>query len=170
MRNWQSAKTPGGGSFGHPRQEECLCLTIHIATALHFCFQSSLVVVDSVCTDVNTTCTMIIHVRTAHHRCQAQSVGQDTERKHGKHSPFFSSFLSSFLFLSPFFIMFSTFSSFCVFLFFVFLFDFFSFFLFFLSFLFFLCFSSLFSTLHPLPSPPSCPLTPSPFFLVLPKV
>ena len=34
MRSWQSAKTPGGGSFGHPRQEERLCLTIHIATAL----------------------------------------------------------------------------------------------------------------------------------------
>ena len=28
---------------------------------------------------------MIIHVRTAHHRCQAQSVAQDTEQKHGKH-------------------------------------------------------------------------------------
>ena len=35
MRSWQSAKTPGGGSFGHPRLEECFCLTIHIATALH---------------------------------------------------------------------------------------------------------------------------------------
>ena len=32
----------------------------------------------------NTTCTMIVHVRTAHHRCQAQSVAQDTEQKHGK--------------------------------------------------------------------------------------
>ena len=28
---------------------------------------------------------MIIHVRTAHHRCQAQSVAQDTEQIHGKH-------------------------------------------------------------------------------------
>ena len=36
--SWQSAKTPGGGSFGHPRQEECLCLTIRIATALHLFF------------------------------------------------------------------------------------------------------------------------------------
>ena len=36
----------------------------------------------------NTTCTMIIHVRTAHHRCQAQCVAQDTKQKHGTH--FFS--------------------------------------------------------------------------------
>ena len=28
---------------------------------------------------------MIIHVRTAHRRCQAQIVAQDTEQKHGKH-------------------------------------------------------------------------------------
>ena len=27
---------------------------------------------------------MIIHVRTAHRRCQAQIVAQDTEQKHGK--------------------------------------------------------------------------------------
>ena len=27
--SWQSAKTPGGGSFGHPRQEECLSHTHH---------------------------------------------------------------------------------------------------------------------------------------------
>ena len=33
----------------------------------------------------NTTCTTIIHVRTAHPRCQAQIVAQDTEQKHGKH-------------------------------------------------------------------------------------
>ena len=33
----------------------------------------------------NTTCTMIIHVRTAHHRCQAQSVAQDAQQIHGKH-------------------------------------------------------------------------------------
>ena len=28
---------------------------------------------------------MIVHVRTAHRRCQAQIVAQDTEQKHGKH-------------------------------------------------------------------------------------
>ena len=28
---------------------------------------------------------MIIHVRIAHRKCQAQSVAQDTEQKHGKH-------------------------------------------------------------------------------------
>ena len=48
-------------------------------------FQYFLVVVDSVCADRNTTCTMIIHVRTVHRRCQAQIVAQDTEQKHGKH-------------------------------------------------------------------------------------
>ena len=32
---------------------------------------------------------MIIHVRTAHRRCQAQIVAQDTEQKHGKQD-FFS--------------------------------------------------------------------------------
>ena len=26
--SWQSAKTPGGGSFGHPRQERCLSHTL----------------------------------------------------------------------------------------------------------------------------------------------
>ena len=30
----------------------------------------------------DTTCTMIINVRTAHHRCQAQSVEQDTDSRH----------------------------------------------------------------------------------------
>ena len=42
----------------------------------------------------NTTCTMIIHVRTAHRRCQAQIVAQDTEQKHGKHGS--GALLSSF--------------------------------------------------------------------------
>ena len=42
----------------------------------------------------NTTCTMIIHVRTAHHRCLAQSVAQDTEQMHGKHGS--GALLSSF--------------------------------------------------------------------------
>ena len=37
---------------------------------------------------------MIIHVRTAHHRCQAQSVAQDTEQIHGKHGS--GALLSSF--------------------------------------------------------------------------
>ena len=40
---------------------------------------------------------MIIHVRTAHHRCQAESVAQDTELKHGKHGS--GALLSSFLVL-----------------------------------------------------------------------
>ena len=42
---------------------------------------------------------MIIHVRTAHRRCQAQIVAQDIEPKHGKHgsgAPL-SSFLCSLL-------------------------------------------------------------------------
>ena len=37
--SWQSAKTPGGGSFGHPRQEECLShtpSTCHTCTTLVF--------------------------------------------------------------------------------------------------------------------------------------
>ena len=55
----------------------------------------------------NTTCTMIIHVRTVHHRCQAQSVAQDTEQKHGKHFFLFCPF-----FLFPFFFLFSLFSYF----------------------------------------------------------
>ena len=42
---------------------------------------------------------MIIHVRTAHRRCQAQIVAQDTEQKHGKH--FFSSPSSPFFFPLP---------------------------------------------------------------------
>ena len=62
--SWQSPKTPSGGSFGHPRQEECLCLTIHIDTALHL---------------------LLSVFFTAHRRCQAQIVAQDTEKKHGKH-------------------------------------------------------------------------------------
>ena len=61
------------------------------------CFQSSLVVVDSVCTDV-TRHSMFIYVRTAHRRCQAQIVAQDTEQKHGKHGS--GAPLSSFPLLS----------------------------------------------------------------------
>ena len=81
--SWQSAKTPGGGSFGNPRQEECLCLTIHIATALHL---------FSACTlDVTSTVMTRMHVRSsvcAHSPSSGSSVNescaQDTEQKHGK--------------------------------------------------------------------------------------
>ena len=41
--SWQSGKTPGGGSFGHPRQEECLShtpSTCHTCT-LHIALQQS---------------------------------------------------------------------------------------------------------------------------------
>ena len=73
-----------GGSFGHPRQEECLCLTIHIATALHL---------FSACTlDVTSTVMTRVHVRSsicAHSPLSDSSVNessaQDTEQKHGKH-------------------------------------------------------------------------------------
>ena len=37
---------------------------------------------------------MIIHVRTAHHKCEAQNIAQDTEQKHGKHGS--GALLSSF--------------------------------------------------------------------------
>ena len=84
MRSWQSAKTPGGGSFGHHREEECLCLTIHIATVLHL---------FSACTlDVTSTVMTRMHVRSsmcAHSPLSGSSVNescaQDTEQKHGKH-------------------------------------------------------------------------------------
>ena len=121
MRNWQSAKTLGGSSFGHPRQEECLCLTIHIATALHL---------FSACTlDVTSTVMTRMHVRSsmcAHSPLSGSSVNescaQDTEQKHGKHSFFFVSLL--FFFFSFFF---SFFSCFFFFVFPVFFFSYFSF-------------------------------------------
>ena len=78
------------------------------------CFQSSSVVVDSVCTDVTRHARWIIHVRTAHHRCQAQSVAQDTEQMHGKHFSFFFFFsnfsffrFTTFFFIFPFFLLLS---------------------------------------------------------------
>ena len=59
----------------HPHMpQHCIC-----------CFQSSLSSFTVCVCRRNTTCTMIIHVRTAHHRCQALSVAQDTEHIHGKH-------------------------------------------------------------------------------------
>ena len=64
---------------------ECLCLTIHIATALHLLLSVFFSRRWQRVYRRNTTCTMIIHVCTAHHRCQAQNVEQDTEQKHGKH-------------------------------------------------------------------------------------
>ena len=73
---------------------------------------------------------MIIHVRTAHHRCQAQIVAQDTEQKHGKQFRFFSFFFYS-SFFSRFFITFS----------FIFFLRFFSFFI--CSFFFFVFFHRL---------------------------
>ena len=94
MRSWQSAKTPGGGSFGHPRQEECLCLIIHIATALHL--------LTSACTlDVTSTVMTRMHARSsmrAHSPLSGSSVNescaQDTEQVHGKHGS--GALLSSF--------------------------------------------------------------------------
>ena len=83
--SWQSAKTPGGVSSGHPRQEECLCLTIHMATALHL---------FSACTpDVTSPVMTRMHVRSSHgvshspSSCSSvnESCAQDTEQKHGKH-------------------------------------------------------------------------------------
>ena len=90
---WQSAKTPGGGR--PPRQEECLCLTIHIAAALHLLF--------SACTlDVTSTVMTRMHVRSsmrAHCPLSGSSVNescaQDTEQEHGKHGS--GTLLSSFL-------------------------------------------------------------------------
>ena len=92
--SWQSAKTPGGGSFGHPRQEECLCLTIHIATALHLLFSACAL-------DVTSTVMTRMHVRSsmrAHSPLSGSSVNescaQDTEQIHGKHGS--GALLSSF--------------------------------------------------------------------------
>ena len=56
--------------------------TIHMPYLHNTCFQSSSVVVDSVCTDVTR------HARWSSRRCQAQIVAQDTEQKHGKHKNF----------------------------------------------------------------------------------
>ena len=64
--------------------EYCLCLTIHIVTALHLLLSVFFSRRWQRVYRRNTTCTMIIHVRTAHRRCQAQIVAQDTEQKHGK--------------------------------------------------------------------------------------
>ena len=47
---------------------------------------------------------MNIHVRAAHHRCQAQSVAQDTEQTHGKHFP--SAFIEFVFFLFVIFTLF----------------------------------------------------------------
>ena len=49
---------------------------------------------------------MIIHVRTAHHRCQAQSVAQETEQKHGKQVVFVFMFMFVFVFMFVFMFMF----------------------------------------------------------------
>ena len=68
--SWQSAKTPGGG--WPPCQEECLCLTIHIATALP------------------STVITRMHIHPcAHSPLSGSSVNEscalDTEQIHGKH-------------------------------------------------------------------------------------
>ena len=71
--SWQSAKTPGGGSFGHPRQRECLS---HTPSTCHTC-----------------TTLVLSHSRTLshdvlHNPLSGSSVNercaQDTEQKHGK--------------------------------------------------------------------------------------
>ena len=64
--------------------EYCLCLTIRIATALHLLLSVFFSRRWQRVYRRNTTYTMIIHERTAHRRCQAQIVAQDTEQKHGK--------------------------------------------------------------------------------------
>ena len=123
--SWQSAKTPGGGRFS--RQEECLCLTIHIATALHL--------FSSACTlDVTSTVMTRMHFRSstrAHSPLSGSSVNescaQDTEQKHGKHFSFFF-FLPFFLVSCFSFFAFFFFLLLCLFLllcFFVFVFSFF---------------------------------------------
>ena len=67
--SWRSAKTPGGG---RPPRQECLSLTIHIATALHLLF--------SACTqDVTSTVMTRMHVRSsmrAHSPLSGSSVNE----------------------------------------------------------------------------------------------
>ena len=75
----------GHGFVTHPRQEQCLCLTVHIATALHL--------LSSACTLYVTSTVMTrMHVRSsigAHSPLSGSSVtefcAQDTEHIHGKH-------------------------------------------------------------------------------------
>ena len=152
--SWQSAKTPGGGR--PPSQEECLCLTIHIATALHL--------LSSACAlDVTSTVMTRMHVRSsmlAHSPLSGSNMNESLRAGHRADtrqtcSLFFFFFFSFFLFFfSPLFfpLFFPLFILFLVFFFFLFypLFPlfFFSFFfpLFFLLF-FFLLFSPFFSPL-----------------------
>ena len=97
--SWQSAKTPGGGSFGHPRQEECLCLTIHIATALHFFSACTLDVTSTVMTRMQVRSSMCAHSPLSGLSVN-ESCAQYTEQKHGKLFFLFSFFFFPFYLFS----------------------------------------------------------------------
>ena len=107
--SWQSAKTPGGGSFGHPRQKEFLSHTPSTVTST---VMTRMHVRSSVC---------------AHSPLSGSSVNescaQDTEQEHGKEHCFFFAFCFCtffhffvfFFFLNSFFEFFLHFSFFHLF-------------------------------------------------------
>ena len=107
---WQSAETPRWESWP-PRQEECLS---HTPSTCHTCTAFVFSPLSRRLYRRNTTCAMMIHVCTAHHRCQAQSTAHGTEQTHGKHScvTFFLSFVLFFSFIRNIFLSFVTFFSF----------------------------------------------------------
>ena len=63
----------------------CLCLTIHIATALHLFSACTLDVTSTVMTRVHVRSSMRTHSPLSGSSNVYESCAQDTEQKHGKH-------------------------------------------------------------------------------------